>query len=61
MTVNDIISKIDNGSAHIVLINDDTGEIILKTIWYNNIPQQYLFCNVTHITVKDYEIRLTII
>lgn len=61
MTVNDIISKMTNGAAHVMLISEDTGEVILKTIWYNHIPTQYLSCEVKSITVKDYEIRLTII
>ena len=61
MTVNDIVSKMTNGAAHVMLISEDTGEIILKTIWYNKIPVQYLSCKITKIEVKDYEIRLTII
>ena len=60
MTVNDIITKIANGSAHVMLINNDTGEIILKTIWHNNIPKEYLRCEVKSIEIRDYEIRLKI-
>jgi len=60
MTVRTIINRMTNGEAHLMLISDDTGEIILKTIWYNEIPEKYLDCTVTHITIKDYEMRLTI-
>jgi len=60
MTVNDIIAKIANGSAHVMLVNNDTGEIILKTIWHNNIPKEYLRCEVKSIEIRDYEIRLKI-
>ena len=58
MTVQDITSKMENGAAHVILYEDDTGRIILKTIWYNEIPQQYLNCEVKHITVTDYVIKL---
>ena len=61
MKVNDIVSKMTNGAAHVILISEDTGEIILKTIWYHNIPHQYLSCEVKKIEIKDYEVRLTII
>lgn len=58
MTVQDIISRMENGAAHVLLYWDDTGQIILKTIWYNEIPKKYLVYEVKTITVKDYEIRL---
>jgi hypothetical protein len=58
MTVKDIVSKMENGAAHVILYEDDTGRIILKTIWYNEIPKKYLVYEVETITVKDYEIRL---
>jgi len=60
MKVKDIINRLSNGGAHLYLIGEDTGEIYLKTIWYNEIPEEYLDREVIHITIKDYEIRLQI-
>lgn len=60
MTVKDLTSKIDNGSAHILLYDSKSGEIILKTIWYNLIPQEYLSREITKITVTDYELKVEI-
>ena len=60
MTVKDILGKIENGSAHIILIKNSTGEVILSTIWHNIILDKYLNKEVKHIYVKDYELRLMI-
>lgn len=60
MTVNDILSKMENGAAHVILFNSEDGTIILKTIWYNSIPHMYLSYVVESIQVKDYEMRLGI-
>ena len=62
MTVKDIISKMENGACHIVLISDETGEVYLSTIWHqNDIDEKYLKMKVVHICVRDYEMRLTIV
>ena len=58
MTVQDILSKIDNGSAHAFIWNFETGEVLLETIWYNQIDKQIMNKEVVHICVRDYEIRL---
>jgi hypothetical protein len=60
MTVEELLEKIDNGACHILLINNDNGQVILKTIWHNDIEEQYLKMNVKHICVKDYELRLMV-
>ena len=60
MTVKDILDKIDNGSAHCFLWDYETGEVILETIWYNQINQEIMDKKVKHIEIKDYEIRLGI-
>lgn len=60
MKLNDLIKLIENGSAHIFLYDKDTGEVILKTIWYNLIPEEYLSRTITKITVKDYELKVEI-
>ena len=61
MKVIDITSKMENGAAHVLLFEEDTGQILLKTIWCNEIPQKYLNYEVKNITVRDYEIRLGVI
>ena len=61
MTVKDIVNRLTSGAAHLYLISDDTGEIYLKTIWYNQIPEEFLDREVIHITVRDYEIQLFIL
>ena len=60
ITVNDIISKMKNGEAHVLLFNSETGAVICKTIWYNLIPHMYYSYVVDSIQVKDYEMRLGI-
>ena len=58
MTVSEFISKLENGAAHLLLFSSETGSIILKTIWYNTIPSEYLGCEIDKIIIKDYEVRL---
>ena len=41
MTLSHLISKIKPGTVHVILFKCDTGEIILKTIWHNAIPEEY--------------------
>lgn len=60
MTVKDLVDKMENGAAHVVLINKDTGVVLLSTIWYNLIEEEYLNTEVKHICIKDYEMRLMI-
>ena len=60
MKVKDLLNKMDNGAAHVILIDNETGEIILSTIWYNEIEDKYLNKSVKHICVKDYEMRLVV-
>lgn len=58
MTVKNTINNIENGSKHIMLIDNETGEVFLSTIWQNEIPEQYLNKNVVGSLWKDYELRL---
>lgn len=60
MKVKDIVSKITNGSVHVILVDDKTGEVILKTIWYNCIPDEHLNKSVKHIGVTDYTMTLMV-
>lgn len=60
MTANDVLKRMTNGAAHVVLIDNDTGEVILKTIWYNAIPKEHLSRDVCHINVTDYTITLMV-
>ena len=60
MTVRDLTNRIENGSSHILLIDGITGEVILKTIWYNEIPRDQLDRQVIKIKVTDYTLTLTI-
>ena len=60
MTVKNTINNIENGSKHIMLIDNETGEVFLSTIWQNEIPEQYLNKNVVGSLWKDYELRLFI-
>lgn len=60
MTVKDLVDKMENGAAHVVLISKDTGEVLLSTIWYNLIDEKYLNSKVKHICIRDYEMRLMI-
>lgn len=60
MTVQDLLKRMSNGATHITLIDNETGVIILKTIWYNSIPEECLKMSVLHIAIKDYEMILTV-
>ena len=61
MKVKDIISKMVNGAAHVELYSVETGEIFLRTIWYNQIPEEYMNREIETIAVREYEIRLGIL
>ena len=60
MKVKDLVSLMSNGAAHVTLINNDTGTVLLKTIWYNSIPSSYLEFEVKHITITDYTMVLLV-
>jgi len=60
MKVKDLTSIMENGAAHVILIDNTTGEILLSTIWYNAIEEKYLNMQVKHFCVRDYEMRLSI-
>jgi len=60
MKVKDLLNKMDNGACHVILVNDETGEIILKTIWYDSIPEEHLKREVKHINVTDYTMTLIV-
>ena len=60
MTVKSTIRGIENGSKHIMLIDNETGEVFLSTIWHNEIPEQYLDKKVVGSLWKEYELRLFI-
>ena len=61
MIVRDIVDKIDNGTAHIFLWDEDSGEVLLSTIWHNQIPNEYLDKEVKKIQILDYELRLGVV
>ena len=58
MTVRDILSRIQNGSAHAFIYDSWTGEVLLETIWYNQIDEKIMDREVQSIVIRDYEIRL---
>lgn len=58
MTVKDILDKMNSGACHIILVDDKTSEIVLKTIWYDSIPEEQLNRAVVHINVTDYTMTL---
>lgn len=60
MTLQQFLSKIENGSTHILLFNSLDGTVILKTIWHNTIPHMYYEYEIETIQVLDYEVRLGI-
>ena len=60
MTVKSTIRGIEDGSKHIMLIDNETGEVFLSTIWQSLIPEQFLDKNVVGSVWKDYELRLFI-
>ena len=58
-TVKNIISKFETGSKHVILIDNETGEVYLSAIWHSDIPEQYLDKNVVNVQEPDiYEMRL---
>lgn len=59
MTIIDILSKIENGSCHIVVVNDD-GIVETNSIWHNDIPNDLLSKEVKKVSVMDYKLYLYI-
>lgn len=60
MIVKEITDKIENGSAHVLLVDAKTGEVIVKTIWYNTLSQKMLCKKVCKIKVTDYTVTLEV-
>ena len=60
MKVKDIIDRLENGSVHLILISNLTGELIFSTIWFNQIDRKYYDMDVVKMTVKDYELYLEV-
>lgn len=60
MTVKDLTSKIENGTCHIILVNANNGEVILKTIWHSKIPSEQLYRRVLNVRVTDYTLTLEV-
>ena len=60
MKLTDLLSRMTNGAAHVLLFNSTNGTIILKTIWYNTIPHMYYDWEVDTIEIRDYEMRVGI-
>ena len=60
MTVQDIISKIHNGTCHIWIFEQDTGELRFKEIWHNKIPDILRQREINKIEIGRYEMRLYI-
>lgn len=61
MKVKELLKTIENGSAHIILVNHETGEIILKTIWHNGIPEKELNKEILKSKITDYTITLEVL
>ena len=60
MKVKDLLKTVENGSVHIILVDYDTGEIILKTIWQNDIPQEELSKEILRSKITDYTMTLEV-
>ena len=60
MNVKDVINRLENGSVHLILISNLTGELIFSTIWFNQIDRKYYDMDVVKMTVKDYELYLEV-
>ena len=58
MTVKELLTKIENGSVHVLIYSMENGEIFLKSIWQNIIPNYIMESEIEKIEVLDYEIRL---
>ena len=58
MYVKDLIQKMSNGAANVIIWNYEDGEIYCSTIWYNQIPEKYLEAEIVHVCVRDHELRL---
>lgn len=61
MKLKDLTNTIENGSAHLTLIDNDTGEIYLKTIWHNTVPEEFMDRKIAKIEVLDYELRIRLL
>ena len=55
----ELLDTIENGSAHVTLIDYETGIVILSTIWYNLIEEKYLKRKVKRTRITDHALRLT--
>lgn len=60
MRVRELLSLISDGSVHVVIIDNNTGEVVLSTIWHNEIPDVQLDRKIVHIAVKEYELDLMV-
>ena len=60
MKLKELLGLIENGSVHFVLINHETGVVMLKTIWQNDIPETQLDREVLKIRITDYKIILEV-
>lgn len=58
MLVRDLIQKMSNGGAHVIIWNYEEGEVYCSTIWYDTIPEKYLDTEIVHVCVRDHELRL---
>ena len=60
MKLIDLFNRMENGATHIFLFNMASGEVIIKTIWYNTIPHKFYDWEVDSIEIRDYEMRIGI-
>ena len=58
LKVKDLLSKMENGAAHVLLWEVENGNILLKTIWYNLIDPDMLEYEIEQVEVRDYELRI---
>lgn len=58
MKVKDILEKIENGSAHILVFDNEVGEVLANNIWHNEIDEKLLTLDVDTLQVTDYTLRI---
>lgn len=58
MNIKDLTGLIQNGSVHIYIIDDNTGEILFADIWHNKIARNLLEKQIVCIEVDRYTLRL---
>ena len=58
MKLKELLATLDNGATHLTIYDDETGEVLIRTIWYNLISKEMLDFEVMHTQSLDYELRI---